>query len=30
MVWTHQYYYDDSDNYFGPELAPVVSHFTTG
>jgi hypothetical protein len=30
MVWTHQYYYDDSDNYIGPELAPVVDHFTTG
>jgi hypothetical protein len=30
MVWTHQYYYDDSDNYIGPELAPVVNHFTTG
>jgi hypothetical protein len=29
MVWSHQYYYDDSGNYIGP-AAPVVNHFTTG
>ena len=30
MAWTHQYYYDDSGTYIGPEAAPVVDHFTTG
>jgi YD repeat-containing protein len=27
MVWTHQYYYDDSGNYIG-QAAPAVKHFT--